>query len=182
MFLIITESVPDVRVSAGGSFVPALTPSEALQKSVQENIINPSLFMVGGGEGVVPAEWAPRGPTLPFPADMAAARGYPGIGTTANGGATFAGTTYLYPVAEGQLNAVEIPLTGSRRNDYKAANAMAGFARTPTGYTWHHVDDFNLITGTGSLELVERRAHKATNPHSGSVTQYEKFFGIRYRR
>jgi hypothetical protein len=172
--------VPDVRVSAG-PFVPALTPGEALQKSVQENIINPSLFMMGGGEGV-PSEWAPSGPTLPFPADIAAANGYPDIGTTENGGPTFVGTKYLYPVAQGQLNVVEIPLTGSRRKDVKAANAIAGFARTPRNYTWHHVDDFNPAAGTGSLELVERDAHEATNPHSGSVAQYEKFFGNRYNR
>lgn len=173
--------VPDVRVSAGGPFGPALTPSEALQKSVQENVINPSLFMLGGGEGV-PVEGVPRGATLPFPADTAAASGYPGIGTTANGGPTFVDTPYLYPVAEGQLNVVDIPLTGSRRGDVKAANAMAGFARTPKDYAWHHVDDFNPATGTSSLELVEKGAHKATNPHRGSVAQYETFFGIRYKR
>jgi hypothetical protein len=173
--------VPDVRLSAGGTFVPALTPIEAFQKSVQENVINPSLLMIGDGESA-PAEVSPRGPTLPFPADMAAASGYPGIGTTGNGGPTFADTTYLYPVGEGQLNVVEIPLTGSRRKDVEAANAKAGFARTPEGYTWHHVDDFNPGAGTGSFELVEKRAHKATNPHSGSVAQHEAFFGTPYKR
>jgi hypothetical protein len=147
-----------------------MTPREAFQKSVQENVINPSLFMISGGEGV-PAEVTPSGPTLRFPADIAVARGYSGIETTANGGPTFVGTTHLYPAAESQSNVVDIRLTGSRRRDFKAANATAGFAKTPDGYTWHHVDDFNPATGMGSLELVEKRAHKATSPHSGSVAQ-----------
>jgi len=116
------------------------------------------------------------------PASWAARKGYPGVGTTANGGATFAGTNHLYPAGEGQRSVVKIPLTGSRRDDYDLANEWGGFSETPKGYMWHHVDDFNPQDGTSSLELVVKGAHEATYPHSGSVAQWEKFHGKRYKR
>lgn len=116
------------------------------------------------------------------PASRAAKKGYKGIGTTANGGPTFVGSEHLYPAAEGQRSVVKIKLTGSRRNDYDLANELGGFAKTPKGYSWHHVDDFNPQTGTSSLELVDMGVHVATNPHIGSVAQYEKHHGVRYRR
>ena len=116
------------------------------------------------------------------PASRAAKRGYPGIGTTADGGPTFAGTEHLYPAGQGQRSVVPIGLTGSRRADEKLANKAGGFAETPEGYMWHHVDDFDPQSGMSSLELVNRQAHKATNPHSGSVAQYEKHHGVRYKR
>lgn len=120
--------------------------------------------------------------TVGGPAGRAAERGYPGVGTTANGGATFVDTSYLYPAGKGQRSVVEILLTGSRRADFKLANKLGGFADKPDGYTWHHVGDFNPATGTATLELVRTGAHTATYPHSGSVAQYEKFFGRTYKR
>ena len=120
---------------------------------------------------------------------QAAQKGYPGVGVTPNGGPTFAGTDYLYPVDGNQKNIVSIPLTGSRRGDFQAANAAAGLAEvippggeTPSGCTWHHVDDYNPDTGMSTMELVSRRAHTATYPHSGSVAQFEKATGQSYRR
>jgi hypothetical protein len=77
---------------------------------------------------------------------------------------------------------VEIEFTGSRRADFKLANKRGGFAEEPSGYMWHHVDDFNPQNGTSSLELVDKEAHRATYPHAGSVSQYEKFHGISYKR
>lgn len=116
------------------------------------------------------------------PASRAAEKGFSGIGTTRNGGPTFAGTDHLYPAEQGQQSAVEIGLTGSRKDDFKRANEVGGFTKRPDGYTWHHVDDFNPQTGTSSLELVQKGAHEATYPHAGSVSQYEKFHGTRYKR
>jgi hypothetical protein len=116
------------------------------------------------------------------PASRAAEKGFSGIGTTPNGGPTFAGTDHLYSAGQGQRSIVEIPLTGGRRADDKLANKRGGFTQTPSGYRWHHVDDFNPKNGTSSLELVREGAHKATYPHAGSVSQYEKFHGIRYKR
>lgn len=44
---------------------------------------------------------------------LAAGKGFSGIGSTAEGVSDFAGTPYLYPVTEGQSNIVTIKLTGS---------------------------------------------------------------------
>ncbi len=131
----------------------------------------------GGAELQTLTDAVPRSP-----ASRAAKKGYPGIGTTANGGHTFVGTKYLYPAAEGQQSVVRIGLTGSRRADQKLANEAGGFAETPKGYRWHHVDDFNPQSGMNSLELVDKEAHNATLPHTGSVAQYEKHHGARYKR
>ena len=114
----------------------------------------------------------------------AAAKRYPGIKTTPNGGPDFAGTKYLYDKLQpGQKNIVKIKLQGSRYQDYKEANRLAGFkgAESPDGYSWHHLADFNPETGEATMQLVQRKAHKATYPHSGSVSQYEKHHGVEYR-
>ncbi len=116
------------------------------------------------------------------PASRAAQKGYSGIGTTPKGAPTFAGTDHLYSAGQGQRSIVEIKLTGSRRADDKLANEWGGFTEKPSGYMWHHVDDFDPQTGTSSLELVDKDAHWATQPHAGSVAQYEKFHGIPYKR
>lgn len=116
------------------------------------------------------------------PASRAAEKGYPGIGTTANGGPTFVGTVHLYPAGEGQQSIVPIRLTGSYRADEKLANEAGGFTEKPEGYMWHHVDDFNPQNGTSSVELVNKKVHNATIPHIGGVAQYEKHRGVRYKR
>jgi hypothetical protein len=117
-----------------------------------------------------------------LPASRAAEKGFSGMGTTPNGGPVLAGTDHIYPAGPGQRSVVQIELTGSRRNDYKRANELGGFTETPEGYMWHHVDDFDPQTGTSSLELVKEEAHEATYPHAGSVSQWQKFHGKRYKR
>ena len=58
---------------------------------------------------------------------------------------------------------VEIPnLTGNIRVDEKQANKIAGFIRTPEGYTWHHVEDGKI------MQLVPEEIHKATR-HTGGA-------------
>jgi hypothetical protein len=116
------------------------------------------------------------------PASRAAEKGFFGMDTTPNGGPTLAGSEHLYPAGEGQQSVVKIKLTGGRRADENLANEEGGFTETPDGYMWHHVDDFNPQVGTSSLELVDENAHRATTPHTGSVAQYEKFHGVRYKR
>ncbi|MFC5473581.1 HNH endonuclease [Paraherbaspirillum soli] len=119
----------------------------------------------------------------------AAEKGYPGVQVTPNGGPTFANSDYLFPVQDGQRNVLNLEMTGSRRLDFRAANEAAGLqdlvprgADSPSGYVWHHVDDFNPATGTSTLELVERGAHNATIPHRGSVYQWEQLNGVPYKR
>jgi uncharacterized Zn-binding protein involved in type VI secretion len=166
-------------MEAGGQFLGGMLGGAAGVKGVRafnsryQIVAQPgTLGMNGGNLRLVPRS----------PAARASLKGYPGVGTTKNGGPTFAGTKYMHPSGKGQSNVAEITLTGSRRADFKAANEMAGFKDTPDGYTWHHVDDFNPATGKSTMELVETGAHRATYPHSGSVAQYEKFNGVTYKR
>jgi YD repeat-containing protein len=114
--------------------------------------------------------------------------GFPGVKVTQNGGPTFVGTEYLYPVAPGQRNIVEITMTGSRIKDFEAANRLANLldripdsANAPKDYVWHHVDDFDPLTGRTTLELIRRDAHRAVIPHSGSVRQYEVYYRTTYK-
>jgi RHS repeat-associated protein len=62
----------------------------------------------------------------------------------------------------GERNIVQIRLTGSYTNDADAANAAANLERRPSGYIWHHLDDYNPISGLATLQLVEEGAHEAT--------------------
>ena len=95
----------------------------------------------------------------------------------------FVGSPDLYPVGPGQKNIVRIEYTGTRPRDFKAANQAAGIGNTqkpPKGFTWHHLDDYDPATNTGTMQLVKREVHEATYPHSGGVSQYEKAVGIPY--
>jgi RHS repeat-associated protein len=95
-------------------------------------------------------------------------------------GVNFAGSDALYPAGPGQENIVKIKMQGSRGRDFTEANKRAKLDGTPSGYTWHHVDDFNPRTGTCTMQLVTTEAHEATFPHRGSVSQFEKKFGVKY--
>jgi hypothetical protein len=100
-----------------------------------------------------------------------------GVTRTANGGVDFAHSPDLFPVAEGQKNIVRIEYTGTHARDYGAANRAAGFGDTqkaPRNYTWHHLDDYDPITNTGTMQLVRSNTHKATYPHFGGVAQYQR--------
>lgn len=102
----------------------------------------------------------------------------------ANGGVDFANSPDLYPIKEGQKNIVPIEYSGSRRKDFGAANKAAGVGTTqkpPDGYTWHHLDDYNPVDNTGTMQLIKREAHEATYPHVGGVSQYEKATGNEYK-
>ncbi|SHL81147.1 A nuclease of the HNH/ENDO VII superfamily with conserved WHH [Anaerocolumna jejuensis DSM 15929] len=116
------------------------------------------------------------------PAKRGISKGYEGIGTTANGGATFEGTQYMYPVGEGQLNRVSITAQGNRPADFDLANARAGLESTPGDAVWHHLDDYNVRTGDITLELVYKDAHRATVPHAGSCAQYDAVNGPSYNK
>lgn len=99
-------------------------------------------------------------------------------------GPDFAGTSYLKTdLAPGQQNIVKIKLQGSRYQDFKEANRLAGFggAEAPEGYTWHHVADYDAATGEATMQLVDKAAHRATYPHKGSVYQYEQATGNVYK-
>ena len=115
------------------------------------------------------------------PAERAALKGLEGVGTTVNGGATFAGTEYLYSVGEGQRNTVTIIATGSYHEDFAAANAQAGFLEQPTDTVWHHLDNYDVRTHTVTLELIKTEIHGKVIPHSGGCAQYKAVTGKPYR-
>lgn len=102
-----------------------------------------------------------------------------------NKGVDFAKSSDLYPIKEGQKNIVRISYTGSRGEDFKAANIEAQLGRhrkPPHGYTWHHLDDYDSKTNTGTMQLVKRTTHLAAGVHFGGVRQYERFHKKKYKR
>src|SRR5262249_22407295 len=104
-----------------------------------------------------------------------------GIVRNANRGIDFSTSQYLkQDLATGQKNTVDIQYTGSRKADFAAANKAAGYTTTPKGYTWHHVDNYNATTNTGTMQLVQTDAHQAIS-HYGGVRQYEQATGTSYR-
>ena len=106
-------------------------------------------------------------------------KGLIGLTRTDNGGVYFRHSPYIYSQNSHPVYIVIIA-TGSRRKDFKLANEKIGFGKTPSGYTWHHLDDYNVKDGTFTLELVECWAHRATAPHSGGCAQYKAATGHRY--
>lgn len=71
-------------------------------------------------------------------------------------------------------------LIGIDYYDFKLANELAGLLNKPIGYTWHHLDDFDPVHGTCTMQLVETKFHIKTNPHFGSVKLIEEFLNFKY--
>ncbi|WP_442000301.1 HNH endonuclease [Pseudomonas abietaniphila] len=73
-------------------------------------------------------------------------------------------------------------MQGSRARDFTEAYKQAGLkeadVKAQGKYTWHHLDDFDPTTGKSTMQLVTRSAHEASLPHTGSVAQLEKHFGL----
>lgn len=110
--------------------------------------------------------------------DLTGLSRYPGV--------DFSGSDALYPDGE---SIVKIQMTGSRYGDFKAANEIAGYANAsgnitgkshPENYTWHHLNDYDPVSNTATMQLVDTSAHEATFPHSGSVSQFEQHHGVKY--
>jgi uncharacterized protein RhaS with RHS repeats len=96
-------------------------------------------------------------------------------------GVDFTGSPDLFPAAEGQRNIVEITMQGSRSRDFVQAFKEANISKSDaTGYTWHHLNDFNPETGRTTMQLVKTQAHIDSFPHAGSADQFAKHFGVEY--
>lgn len=106
---------------------------------------------------------------------------------------TTKGGKYLYPkdaLLDGQKNIVQITMTGNTTKDFKEANILAGFqdfggdAPDLNGvqYTWHHLDDYNPVTGKCTMQLVKQSAHTRVEGmgHSGAAAQYRAYNGSGY--
>ena len=96
-------------------------------------------------------------------------------------GVDFTGSPDLFPINGTKQNIVSITMQGTRDRDFTKAFKAAGISKNEAiGYTWHHVDDFDPATGRTTMQLVKTSAHEAIFPHKGSVSQFEKYFGVKY--
>jgi hypothetical protein len=86
---------------------------------------------------------------------------------------------YLYR-GQKRFGNIKIKLTGSRGVDFKLARKEAGLRRTPKGYTWHHLDDFDPITGECTMQLVKTTIHDAAS-HTGGSSLWSTFYSINYK-
>ncbi|HLN94945.1 MAG TPA: HNH endonuclease [Flavobacterium sp.] len=89
----------------------------------------------------------------------------------------FEGSPYLYPVKGTERNIVKIKLTGSRRLDNKLAQELSGVKKNKA-YIWHHLDDYDPITNTCTMQLVEVGIHEKTFPHYGAVEIVKRYFNL----
>lgn len=65
-----------------------------------------------------------------------------------------------------------ITYTGSRSNDYTAAESKSGRKRRP-GEVWHHYHNLQMPSGQGDMYLMDESAHSQN--HCGGVWQYEHY-------
>ena len=96
-------------------------------------------------------------------------------------GGDFTGSPDLFPINGTKQNIVTIAMQGTRDRDFTEAFKLAGISKSEaTGYTWHHIDDFDPVTRKTTMQIVKTFAHQATFPHKASVSQFEKRFGVKY--
>jgi hypothetical protein len=116
-----------------------------------------------------------------------AARAY-ASGAMTVGGVKFtkAGFPIFTPHAmrqKGKIVQTKITYTGSRNDDFKAANKAFGWTSTPAGYTWHHKEDVTKTRAgnvRGTLVLVETSVHESVK-HTGGVAFYTQLTKITYK-
>lgn len=90
----------------------------------------------------------------------------------------FAETPYLYPAKGNEKPIIKIKLTGSDYYDKKLAEELSGIPLKDIEgkYTWHHLDDYDPVTNSCTMQLVEIDIHRSCNPHIGSVEVVRRFF------
>ncbi len=96
-------------------------------------------------------------------------------------------TQYMHPLQSNTI--LKIELSGNRTTDFARARAKIGISideELTDIYTWHHMDDFEIIDGKayGTMQLVEKTAHQGTGvfgmQHSGSAAQWRAYYGSGY--
>lgn len=87
---------------------------------------------------------------------------------------------YLYK-RNPKFGNIKIKLTGVDAQDFKAANKVANLKETPSKYTWHHLDDYDPITGECTMQLVETKVHRWSCPHKGGAGLWSDLFQIIYK-
>ncbi|WP_407929078.1 RHS repeat-associated core domain-containing protein [Intestinirhabdus alba] len=108
-------------------------------------------------------------------------RGYTGVTRTSGGGLDYSGSNALYNKRPGVKPVVIIEYSGDYDIDFQRANAKAGLDQisTPRGYVWHHLDDYDPVTNKGTMQLIEKEAHRGIN-YNGGVSQYKAATGRVY--
>ncbi|MCU7365886.1 HNH endonuclease [Pantoea stewartii] len=108
-------------------------------------------------------------------------RGYSGVTRTQGGGLDYSLSDALYNKRLDVNPVVTISYSGDYELDFQSENEIAGLNQksTPRGYVWHHLDDYDPKTNTGTMQLVEQNAHSGI-PHSGGVSQYKAATGKSY--
>ncbi len=108
-------------------------------------------------------------------------RGYSGVVKTPGGGLDYSNSNALYNKKPGVNPIVKIEYSGDYAIDFERANYEAGLNQktTPSGYVWHHLDDYDAETNKGTMQLVEKPAHRGIN-HNGGVSQYKAATGKQY--
>ncbi|WP_424407501.1 RHS repeat-associated core domain-containing protein [Pasteurella sp. PK-2025] len=109
-------------------------------------------------------------------------KGYTGVRKTPNGGLDYSKSNALYTNQKrSDVNPIQrIEYTGNYHKDFELANMAAlGQKSTPKGYTWHHLDDYDPVTNSGTIQLVKTEAHTGI-PHRGGVAQYKEATGNSY--
>lgn len=74
-----------------------------------------------------------------------------------------------------------VQLTGRRRQDYAAAEAATGIVHNARRTVWHHVYDYNSVSGLCTMQLVDWDVHSVTLPHAGGCVMYTEAHGGKYR-
>lgn len=93
------------------------------------------------------------------------------------------GDQYLYGGSAGRKSVTRVQITGNRDADFKQAWEAIGItdrkkqAEISELYVWHHVDDLDPDTLTGTMQLVLREAHEGI-PHTGSCSQLKELLGL----
>jgi RHS repeat-associated protein len=96
-------------------------------------------------------------------------------------GVDFTGHPDLFPATGNQQNIVKIKMQGRRGLDFTQAHKEAQITRAQAkGYTWHHLHDFDPITGETTMQLVGTDTHVESFPHKGSAGQFADHFGVKY--
>ncbi|WP_413793244.1 MULTISPECIES: RHS repeat-associated core domain-containing protein [unclassified Pseudomonas] len=108
-------------------------------------------------------------------------RGYTGVTKTPGGGLDYSESDALYNKKPGVNPIVRIEYTGDYGKDFEAANKAANLSQktTPSGHVWHHLDDYDPKTNTGTMQLIKQNAHNGIS-HNGGVAQYKAATGKAY--
>lgn len=74
------------------------------------------------------------------------------------------------------IASASVALTGSRTNDYDAAEKSSGRKHESRVTVWHHVYDYDPSTKRATMQLVKWEHHQETIPHAGGYRQYTQGF------